>query len=67
MENETTLMKALIVVFIIGLVSGATICLGDFYKDAEIYDEGQTDTIEVPVVETNIYDFEQPVIYYGKN
>jgi hypothetical protein len=61
-ENETTVMKALIVVFIIGLVSTATICLGDFYKDAEIYDDDQTDTVEVPVVDTNIYEFNQEMI-----
>lgn len=62
MESETTVMKVLIVVFIIGLVSAATICLGDFYKDAEIYDDGQTDTVEVPVVETNVYEFNQKMI-----
>ena len=57
MENETTVMKALIVVFIIGLVSAATIFLGDYYKDAEAYDKIDTDTVEVPVIETNIYNF----------
>lgn len=67
MENETTVIKALIVVFIIGLVSAATIFLGDYYKDAEAYDKIDTDTVEVPVVETNVYEFKQPMIYYGKN
>ena len=62
MENETTVMKALIVVFIIGLVSVATICLEDFYKDAEIYDDCKTDTVEVPVVDTNVYEFNQEMI-----
>jgi hypothetical protein len=57
MENETAVMKALIVVFIIGLVSAAIIFLGDYYKDAEDYDEIGTDTVEIPVIETNIYNF----------
>lgn len=62
MENETTVMKALIVAFIIGLVSAAIIFLGDYYKDAEIYDDDQTDTVEVPVVEVNVYEFNQEMI-----
>ena len=62
MENETTVMKVLIVVFVLGLISFATICLGDFYKDAEIYDDGQTDTVEVPVVDINVYEFNQKMI-----
>jgi hypothetical protein len=62
MENETTVMKALIVVFIIGLVSVAIIFLGDYYKDAEIYDNYKTDTVEVPVVDVNVYEFNQKMI-----
>jgi hypothetical protein len=53
MENETTVVKALIAVFIIGLISVTAICLGDYYKNGKI----DTDTIEVPIVETNIYNF----------
>jgi hypothetical protein len=67
MENETTLMKMLIVAFIIGLVTVATFCISDFFHDAEIYDKSNIDTIEVPVVETNIYEFKHNMIYYGKN
>lgn len=57
MENETTVMKALIAVFIIGSIFVTAICLGDYYKNVKAYDKIDTDTIEVPIVETNIYNF----------
>ena len=63
MDSETTVMKLLIVSFIIGLVSVAAISVGDFYKDAEVYDN--TDSIEVPVSKVNVYHFNQKMIYYG--
>lgn len=67
MESETTIMKALIVVFIIGMVTMATLFVSDFYHEVQVYDGINVDTIDVPVVETNVYEFKQPMIYYGKN
>ena len=65
MENETTVMKMLIVVFIIGLLSVTAMYVGDFYYDVEMHEGIGVDTTEIPVVDANIYKFNQKMIYYG--
>ena len=68
MDNETTIMKALIVTFIIGLVTVAYMYVGEYYKDIKVFNdiENASDTVDVPVLENvNLYEFKQPMIYYG--
>ena len=52
-------MKMLVVAFIIGLITVVTLCVGDFYYEAQEYDGVYTDSVEVPVVDVNIYDFKK--------